>query len=224
MPCKIFVIEDDDGIRETLQIALQSFSYDVMVFSHAEAAITAAKDDLPDLFLFDILLPGMSGLEAVRCLRQKESTAHTPILLLTAKDTESDKVIGLDAGADDYIVKPFGIMELAARIRALLRRFPKENPVLSIGDLTINSLTREVLLGGHALDLTFKEFELLFFLMQNSPHVVTREKLLDRIWGIDFVGETRTLDAHIKSLRKKLGDSTDSPRYIFTVRNVGYKV
>ncbi len=224
MAYSIYVTEDDEGIREMIQIALENFSYEVTAFENAEDALEASEKKAPDLFIFDIMLPGMDGIKAVKELRRRSKTAHTPTLFLTAKDTEMDKVIGLDAGGDDYLAKPFGVMELAARVRALLRRSSKENVKFLIADdLSVNLSTREVTISGKQVELTFKEFELLTLLMKNSERVLPREELLESIWGSDFIGEPRTLDTHIKSLRQKLGDSTDSPKYILTVRNVGYR-
>lgn len=219
----IYIIEDDDGIREMIQIALESFSYRVKAFADAENALAAVKINAPDLFIFDIMLSGMSGIEAVKKLRSVSQTALIPVLFLTAKDTEMDKVIGLDAGADDYLAKPFGVMEFSARVRALLRRVIKEEPVMNEGGLTLNLATREVHLNEIPVEVTYKEFEMLSLLMKNSSRVIPREELLNTIWGYDFVGETRTLDTHIKSLRQKLGDTAENPKYILTVRGVGYR-
>lgn len=219
----IFVTEDDEGIKELIEMALKSFSYEVRLFDNAEETLEAANESVPDLFLFDIMLPGMDGITAVKKLRSRKATQKTPIIMLTAKDTEIDKVVGLDAGADDYLVKPFGIMELAARIRALLRRNTNEETAIKSGRLELNASTREVKKDNMVVELTYKEFELLKLLMQNMERVVPREELLNTVWGIDFEGETRTLDAHIKSLRQKLGDIDEDNRMIKTVRNVGYR-
>ena len=223
MAYTIYVTEDDEGIREMIQLVLENFTYHVKVFENAEMTLAAIKKEIPDLFIFDIMLPGIDGLEAVRRLRGHAGTELTPVLLLTAKDTELDKVIGLDSGADDYLVKPFGIMELGARIRALLRRNSKENTAVESGDLRIDLGAREIKVKDIQVDLTYKEFELLYHLAQNADRVVSRDELMEKIWGIDFIGESRTLDTHIKSLRQKLGDEAEHPRYIATIRNVGYR-
>jgi len=224
----IYVVEDDESIRELVRMALTSFSYQVLAFDNAEDAITAIDKQLPDLVLFDIMLPNMSGLQATRMLRQNPKTKSLPIILLTAKDTEIDKVTGLDSGADDYITKPFGIMELGARVRSIFRRIPNtknDNPISKIvtSDFIINTETREITKNGANIELTFKEFELLRILIQEKNRIVPRNELLNEVWGYDFVGESRTLDIHIRTLRQKLGDNADSPKYIKTVRTVGYR-
>ncbi|GHS87074.1 DNA-binding response regulator [Synergistales bacterium] len=222
MPTLIYVIEDDENIRVMLQMALTSFSYGVLAFDNAEDALAECEKIMPSLFIFDIMLPGMDGVSAVRLLRAKDKSV--PVLMLTAKDTEVDKVVGLDAGADDYLAKPFGVMELAARVRALLRRgAPQDEPVITQGDLTINIASREVRIGGGLIELTYKEFELLLLLAKNIGRVMPRDELLNAIWGYDYCGETRTLDAHIRSLRRKLCDDAENQTYIKTVRSVGYR-
>jgi len=224
----IYVVEDDESIRELVHMVLTSFSYQVLAFDNAELAITAINDQIPDLVLFDIMLPGMSGLEATKRLRQSPKTKHLPIILLTAKDAEIDKVAGLDSGADDYITKPFGVMELGARVRSIFRRIPDTGNAASANkivtsDFIINTETREVIKNGDLIELTFKEYELLRILIQERNRIVPRAELLNEVWGFDFVGESRTLDIHIRTLRQKLGDNADSPKYIKTVRNVGYR-
>jgi len=219
----IYVIEDDESIRELVKMALSNFSYKVKAFENAEEALSAAGNIVPSLFVFDIMLPGMNGIEAVKSLRSQVKTQGVPILMLTAKDTEMDKVIGLDAGADDYLAKPFGIMELAARIRALLRRNTAKPDILICGNVSLNISTREAFKNDATIELTYKEFELLKALVSNNGRVISRDELLNTVWGYDFVGETRTLDAHIKQLRGKLGDTAESQIYIKTIRNVGYR-
>jgi two-component system alkaline phosphatase synthesis response regulator PhoP len=229
----IYIIEDDESIRELLKIALASFSYDVCAFDNAADALQAinaqvvGNGPLPDMILFDIMLPGMSGLDAVRLLKNDAKTAQIPVMMLTAKDTEMDTVIGLDCGADDYMTKPFGIMELGARMRTIFRRFEtKQTPntgVITFDDLRINHSTREVYKDQQKLALAFKEFELLNLLIAKRDRVVPRDELLSSVWGIDFVGESRTLDIHIRTLRHKLGDDAEHPKYIQTIRNVGYR-
>jgi len=224
----IYIIEDDDSIRELITMALTSFSYEVVAFDNAEDALTAIDEKLPDLALFDIMLPKMSGLEALSALRGKPETKKLPIVLLTAKDTEIDKVAGLDCGADDYITKPFGVMELGARLRSIFRRMDDSETLklpdkITVSDFVINNETREVVQNGNIVDLTFKEYELLCVLINERNRIISREELLSAIWGFDFIGESRTLDIHIRTLRRKLGDNAENPKYIKTVRNVGYR-
>jgi two-component system alkaline phosphatase synthesis response regulator PhoP len=181
------------------------------------------KGDKPDMAIFDLMLPGMDGLSAIRLLRQDPKLKNMPVICLTAKDKELDKVMGLDVGADDYITKPFGVLELGARIRSLLRRSAKEeiSGVITIDTVTINPQTREVRNNGELVELTFKEYELLQYLLEHNSRVVPREELLNQIWGYGYIGETRTLDSHIRTLRQKLGKvGTDC---IKTVRSVGYR-
>ena len=223
---RIYITEDDDSIRELVTVALSAYSYEVESFVSAEDCLAATEKQVPDIFLFDIMLPGMDGVQAVKILRENEQTKNTPILMLTAKSAEIDKVFGLENGADDYLTKPFGIMELAARIKALLRRSGRSasdsaSDKITAGGITVNTSLREVSRDGRPIELTLKEYELLLYLLKNRARVVSREELLTKVWGIDFVGETRTLDMHIKTLRQKLGESGSR---IKTVRNVGYRL
>ena len=222
---RIYVIEDDENIRQLVATALQAFGYQVNAFGTAGEGIAALEKETPDLMLFDIMLPDIDGVEAVRQIRKNPAYETLPIMMLTAKNSELDKVAGLDAGADDYLTKPFGILELKARVQALLRRTARNRrtSVLTGQDITLNCDTRDVTKGDAPLELTFKEFELLKLLMENSDRVMTRSELLNLVWGIDFEGETRTLDMHIRTLRQKLGDDAETPRYIRTVRGVGYR-
>lgn len=223
----IYVTEDDENIRNLICVALESFGYATRSFETAEEAlkaVEAVEGNLPSLFVFDWMLPGMDGMAAVGKLKAAADTRRIPVMMLTAKDSELDVVAGLDGGADDYMTKPFGILEFSARIRNLLKRFgdsPDEDKCLTVGDISIDLKKREVKNRGEGVELTLKEYELLCYLMENSSRVVTREELLDRIWGYDYDGETRTLDMHIKTLRQKLGDSGHS---IKTIRGVGYRI
>lgn len=223
----IFITEDDDNIRELLRCTLESYGYRVQCFERAEAMLSAIRQEIPDLILLDIMMPGMDGIEALRLLKSDSRTSPVPVIMLTAKSGEVDKVTGLDLGADDYITKPFGLLELTARVRAALRRNQASSSqgenIVSASDITLNADSHEVLKDGKPLELTLKEFELLKLLILNSNRVVPREDLLGEIWGYDYMGETRTLDMHIKTLRAKLGDDAENPRYIKTVRSVGYK-
>lgn len=222
---RIYVIEDDESIRELLKVALEGFGYQIKAYESAEPALLDMKEEEPDLAIFDRMLPGMDGLSAIRLIRQDAQLKNTPVICLTAKDKELDKVAGLDVGADDYITKPFGVLELAARIRSLLRRSVKDDKeaadIITIKNITINTKTREVRNEGALIELTFKEYELLLYLMEHDSRVVNRDELLNQIWGYDYDGETRTLDSHIRTLRQKLGNvGTDCIR---TVRSVGYR-
>ena len=220
---RIYVIEDDESIRELLKVALEGFGYQIMAYEAAEPALEDMKIKKPDMAVFDIMLPGMDGLSAIRILREDSKLKNIPIICLTAKDKELDKVVGLDAGADDYITKPFGVLELAARIRSLLRRSNKNSSddIIQVRTLIINPKTREVKNEGDQIELTFKEYELLMYLIENSSRVVSRDELLNQIWGYEYDGESRTLDIHIRTLRQKLGKvGTDC---IKTIRSVGYR-
>ena len=222
----IYVTEDDENIRNLICVALESFGYTTRAFETAEEALEAVRGvegSLPSLFVFDWMLPGMDGMAAVAKLKASPDTRKIPVMMLTAKDSELDVVAGLDGGADDYMTKPFGILEFSARIRNLLKRFgeeKEEDKRLAVGDISIDLEKREVKNKGEAVELTLKEYELLCYLMENTNRVVTREELLDRIWGYDYDGETRTLDMHIKTLRQKLKESGHS---IKTIRGVGYR-
>ena len=220
---KIYVIEDDENIRELLKVALEGFGYQIKAYEAAEPALMDIREDKPDLAVFDLMLPGMDGLAAIRILRLDPQFKDLPVICLTAKDKELDKVAGLDVGADDYITKPFGVLELAARIRSLLRRSNKINvdDIITIENITINPKTREVKNDGKPIELTFKEYELLIYLVDNSSRVVPREELLNQIWGYEYDGESRTLDIHIRTLRQKLGVA--GMNCIKTVRSVGYR-
>lgn len=218
----IYVIEDDESIRELVRIALDGFGYKIKAYEAAEPALKDMEEDKPDLAIFDIMLPGMDGLSAIKQIRKDVALKDIPIICLTAKDKELDKVTGLDVGADDYITKPFGILELAARIRSLLRRLEKEEvkKLMSVGALTINPMTREVFVENQLIELTYKEYELLVYLFENSFRVVPRDELINQIWEYEYVGESRTLDIHIRSLRQKLGSMGS---VIKTIRGVGYR-
>jgi two-component system alkaline phosphatase synthesis response regulator PhoP len=229
MAQRIYVIEDDENIRSLIKIALTSYSYEVFDFETAEEALDHLQQDQPNLCVFDIMLPGMDGITAVRKIRQMPEFQFLPIMMLTAKDTELDKVIGLDGGADDYMTKPFGVLELTARVRSLLRRCEmledtkkeEHGKSLLFGEVQLNPNTREVWKSGEPIELTYKEYEVLLYLVKHHDKVVAREELLQKIWNYDFDVETRTLDMHIRSLRHKLQD--DGETYIKTIRGVGYR-
>lgn len=226
MAKRIFITEDEEDIREVIKCTLESFSYEIQAFESAEECLEETKKNLPDLILMDIMLPGMDGITALEKLKSQKETQSIPVIMLTAKSSEVDKVTGLDKGADDYVTKPFGVLELAARVRAALRKseaYQKKSEVLSLGGITLDADKRTVTKNGEPVELTLKEFELLRLLMENKDRVLPRETLLDEIWGYDYVGETRTLDMHVRTLRGKLGDNGETQRYIKTVRGVGYR-
>lgn len=221
---KIYIIEDDENIRNLLKIALEGFGFEAEGFETAEEGLERIRQECPSMAIFDWMLPGMDGVTAIRQIRQTEGIRGLPIMLLTAKEKELDKVVGLDCGADDYMVKPFGVLELSARIRSLLRRVRREEKkdILSYQGISINKKTREASSSGRVCELTLKEFELLCYLLENQARVVTRDELLNQIWGYEYDGETRTLDMHIRTLRQKLGEEGGS--CIKTVRGVGYRL
>jgi len=217
---KILIIEDDQAILKLLQRGLAYEGYSVEVAMDGRAGLNLARDHNPDLVLLDWMLPGMDGLEVCHRLRLG---GNMPILMLTAKDTIQDRVQGLDAGADDYMVKPFNLDELLARIRALLRRTqPERIQVLKYADLTLDTGSREAMRGGKLIQLTAKEYELLELFMRHPKQVLTREVIFDRVWGYDFGGESNVLEVYIRYLRQKLDDNENLPRIIHTVRGVGY--
>ena len=221
---RIYIIEDDDNIRNLLKIALEGFGYDTESFETAEEGLARMKEEAPSLAIFDWMLPGMDGITAIKEIRSTEGLKNIPIMVLTAREKEPDKVVGLDCGADDYMVKPFGVLELSARIRSLLRRTRREaeEDNLCFEKIRVNRQTREVFSNGRQVELTLKEFELLVYLMENQTRVVTRDELLNQIWGYEYDGETRTLDMHIRTLRQKLGE--EGGACIRTVRGVGYRM
>jgi len=219
----IYILEDDASIRELVTYALESQDMPTEGFELPSLFWTAMKQQKPDLILLDIMLPEEDGLSILKKLRTDDRTRAIPVIMLTAKNTEFDKVMGLDCGADDFVSKPFGMMVLLARIRAVLRRAEKESAQESyqIGDLVLSLKKHEVTVGGHEIILTYKEFELLALLMANQGQALTRDLLLQRVWGDDYAKETRTLDVHIRTLRTKLGAAGEM---IQTVRGIGYKL
>ena len=216
----IYVVEDDDNIREIETIALKNSNYLVKAFARATDFYRALNDILPDLVLMDVMLPDENGCDIVRRLRSQSATKRLPVIMVTAKTSEMDMVKGLDDGADDYIKKPFSVLELLSRVKALLRRSTEETAQqLRVGDIQLDNARRIVLAQGKSVELTYKEYELLRYLMINAEMVLSRESIMRFAWGTDFEGETRTVDMHIKTLRQKLGPCG---RQIGTVRNVGY--
>lgn len=228
---KILIIEDEPNIRELVTYNLKTNGYEPLEAEDGITGITLVYKEKPDLILLDIMLPGKDGYDICRELRSEGN--NTPIIMLTAKSEEVDKVLGLEFGADDYISKPFGVRELMARIKAVLRRYglaeeerdvKKSEDTVIAGDISINFDRHEVLVCGEKVELTMKEFELLGFLARNRGIAFSRDELLDRVWGIDYPGETRTIDVHIRYIRKKLGNGADEDKYIKTIRGKGYKL
>lgn len=218
----IYIVEDDESIREIETIALKNSNYIVSAFENAKEFYKKLDELVPDLILLDVMLPDESGYDIVRKLRKRPATQDIPIIMVTAKTTEMDMIKGLDGGADDYIKKPFSIMELITRVKALLRRTAKEEPkLLKLDGLVIDHERHVVTVNNEPVDLTYKEYELLRLLMGSQGIVMTREVIMRSVWDTDFEGETRTVDMHIKTLRHKLGDYGSR---IKTVRNVGYVI
>ena len=222
---KILIVDDEDHIRELLKFNLEKNGYFVYMANDGLNGLKLAREKQVDLILLDLMLPGMDGFEVCKEIRRDNIISNVPIIMLTAKSEEIDKILGLELGADDYITKPFSIRELSARIKALLRRsnVKYDNEILRFGNITLNLQTREVLKHGKKLDFTLKEFEVLKLLIQNKGKILTREILLDKIWGYEYVGETRTVDVHIRHIRKKIEEDDKKPIYIQTIRGVGYK-
>ena len=218
----IYLVEDETDIRELVIYTLQNTGFDVQGFSESSSFWSALNEKLPRLILLDIMLPVEDGLEILKKLRSSPSTKSLPVMLLTAKGTEHDKVMGLDLGADDYLPKPFGMMELVARVKNLLRRadLNTDKAEYQIGGLKVDIPRHIVTVDSAEVALTIKEFDLLVFLLKNTGIVLTRDRMLEEVWGYDFDGETRTVDVHVRTLRSKLGTGGD---VIQTVRGLGYK-
>ncbi len=217
----LFLVEDDENIRELVRYALTGSGFLVKAFEEGASFLVAMAQELPELVLLDIMLPGQDGFSLLGALKRDPRFASVPVILLTAKGSEMDRVKGLDLGADDYITKPFSVLELTARVKALLRRVQPKADHFTLGGLMLDLPRRAVLVRGEAVQLTFKEFELLAYLFQNQGLVLTREQILRHVWGYDYEGESRTVDMHIMALRQKLGSEG---HLIKTLRSVGYKL
>ncbi len=218
------IVEDDENIRELVLYALRSSGYDCAGYENGAGFFESlARGAMPELILLDIMLPGEDGVSLLKKIRSAPATAEIPVIMLTAKGAELDKVRALDLGADDYVTKPFGVMELLSRVSAVLRRSAPgtAHEKLCAGDIELYPKKRDVFAANGRIDLTFKEFELLHYLLLNKGLVMSREKLMDAVWGYDYEGESRTVDMHVKTLRQKLGDAGGM---IKTIRNVGYKI
>jgi two-component system response regulator RegX3 len=223
---RILVVEDEETLAEAISFLLSKEGFDVAVASSGPAAIESFDKTGADLILLDLMLPGLSGTEVCRQIRTKSSV---PIIMLTAKDSEIDKVVGLEIGADDYVTKPYSSRELIARIRAVLRRgelneIGDDGSILEVGPVRMDTDRHVISVNGEVTPIPLKEFELLEFLMRNAGRVLTRVQLIDRVWGSDYVGDTKTLDVHIKRLRAKIEKDPANPEYIQTVRGMGYKM
>lgn len=218
----IYCVEDEAGIRNMMVYTLEAAGLDAKGLEDGACLWQALKEETPELIILDIMLPDEDGISILKKLRAQSQTRSVPVIMATAKGSEYDKVIGLDSGADDYLVKPFGMMEMVSRVRAVLRRAVKdESPALSLGALYLNPSAHMAMVDGESVELTYKEFEMLYMLMSNPGRVFTRQHFLTSIWDQDYDGETRTVDVHIRNLRQKLGKCGD---YINTVRGVGYKM
>lgn len=223
---KILIVDDETNIVELIKFNLENAGYKTIVANDGLQAVNLAKEEQPKLILLDLMLPKMDGYEVCKEIRKDNLTANIPIIMLTAKGEELDKILGLELGADDYLTKPFSVRELTARVKAILRRtqyISKSERNFNCGNLNIDFLKHEVQKNQQIIDLTLKEFELLENLVKNRGKVLTRDLLLDKIWGYEYIGETRTVDVHIRHLRKKIEDDDKNPKFIETIRGIGYR-
>lgn len=223
---KILIVDDEENIRELIKFNLEVSGYNTIEADNGLDGLKMTEEELPKLILLDLMLPKMDGYEVCKEIRKNPKTASIPIIMLTAKGEELDKVLGLELGADDYLTKPFSVRELVARVKAILRRTQyvvNDDNVFSFENLTIDFSKHEIKKSGQVVELTLKEFELLENLIKNRGKVLTRDLLLDKIWGYEYIGETRTVDVHIRHLRKKIEDDDSKPRYIETIRGIGYR-
>lgn len=227
---KVLIVDDEEHIVELLKFNLINSGYEVIVCNNGIDAVEITKEERPDLILLDLMLPEMDGYDVCKCVKGAKETSDTAIIMLTAKDEELDKILGLELGADDYITKPFSIRELLARVKAVLRRSNVSSVKrveltdrFKAGKLEVNFERREVFVDNVKVELTLKEFELLEILIKNKGKILKRELLLDKIWGYEYIGETRTVDVHIRYLRKKIEEDDKKPKFIETIRGVGYR-
>jgi phosphate regulon transcriptional regulator PhoB len=222
---RLLIVDDDANLRHTLGYAFRQEGFEVITAEDGDKALASFRQTHPDLVILDVMLPGRDGFEVCRALRRE---SEVPVIMLTARDTELDKVVGLEIGADDYLAKPFSTRELVARVRAMLRRTRRIEPAqadarIEVEGLVLDGARHRVTLAEHEIDLKPKEFDLLAFFMGHAGQVFGREQLLASVWGYDFAGDSRTVDTHVKTLREKLKDSAEKPRWIETVRGVGYR-
>ena len=223
---KILVVDDEEHIVELIKYNLLSSGYDVITCNNGIDAVNLAMNERPNLILLDLMIPGKDGYDVCKDIRSKADIKNTSIIMLTDKSEEFDKILGLELGADDYITKPFSVRELLARVKAVLRRInvkEEQNDIVVFGELAANFEKREIRIKDNKIDLTLKEFELLEMLIKNRGKILRREMLLDKIWGYEYIGETRTVDVHIRYLRKKIEDDDKNPKFIETIRGVGYR-
>lgn len=222
---KILVVDDEEHIRELIKFNLENNGYRTVCADNGLEALKVAALENPQLVLLDVMLPGMDGYDVCKEIRKNNNISSTPIIMITAKGEEFDRVLGLELGADDYITKPFSIRELMARVKAVLRRtaIKPVDKSFNFGKITIDFEKHEILKDGNKVELTLKEFELLEILIKNKGRVMTRDFLLDKIWGYEYIGETRTVDVHIRHLRQKIEEDDKNPRYIETIRGIGYR-
>lgn len=222
---KILIVDDEEHIRELISFNLNNNGYETITADNGNAAIKIIDDESIKLVILDLMLPGMDGYEVCKKIRYNSKTSDIPIIMLTAKSEEIDKILGLELGADDYMTKPFSIRELLARVKALLRRTTVQTVTqkYSFGNVVIDFEKHKATKDGKVIELTLKEFELLVILIKNKGRVMTRDFLLDKIWGYEYIGETRTVDVHIRHLRQKIEDDDSSPEYIETIRGIGYR-
>jgi two-component system, OmpR family, alkaline phosphatase synthesis response regulator PhoP len=223
----IFLVEDEVHIQQLVKYNLEANGYRVLTFGSGEGLLEEVQCSIPRLFILDLMLPGMDGFEICKQLRSNPGTKNIPIIMLTAKSEEFDKVLGLELGADDYLTKPFSVRELVARVKAILRRMtnaaPAEIEIIRHGNIVMNLSRHEVYKNDQLKEMPLKEFELLKMLLLNKGKVLSRELLLDKIWGFDYYGETRTIDVHIRYIRQKIEDDDSNPEYIETIRGIGYR-
>lgn len=226
MKTLIFSVEDDLNIQNVIQIALKNSNYEVRSYTDAESLFEGLKTETPNIFLLDIMLPGIDGLQILNKLKSNPKTHKIPVMIISAKISEIDKVIGLDSGADDYLVKPFGVLELVSRVKALLRRFKQEdsNSTIIISNLELNTKKYQCFYKQTPILFTKKQFDLFKLLMENHNDIVARDDILNLVWGYEYVGETRTLDVHIKEIRRKLKAAGIEQQVIKTIRGIGYKL
>lgn len=224
---KILVVDDENHIVELIKFNLEANGYEVISAFNGEEAIEKVSDEKPDLVILDLMLPKIDGIEVCRKVKGNNDTSHISIIMLTAKSDETDKIVGLEIGADDYMTKPFSVKELMARVKAVLRRNNSNddlNNTIKIGDIVIDDEKHEVIKAGKKVELTLKEFELLKVLALSRGKVLSRNILLDEVWGYDYFGDTRTVDVHIRHIRKKIENDDKNPEYIETIRGIGYKM